>query len=364
MYDFTLTGKFLSHQERQVFTDYLNVKGLEANIWNVFELLFESASPENTTLILRAFENQNLVGAALIVQCSKYGRALFSNKLLAGLINTFTVPFYQWIRFGCCMDMMSNPGFVKDPGKESELIELMSRFLQRSGLLTIINDYTINKDLYKGFSVLPALPHALIDCSDMSSPEEYIRTHKSIRKKINRLRKTGGVIEIIKNKLNESDLQSLEKCFIATSEKSIFYLPYQDLYLKAAKKTSATELPDVVYFVVRIDGAFVGYQAALKTGENLNALHGAFDRTRRTNYHAYDILFVEMTKFAIENNLKSIDFGAVLNTTKQRMVNKVVDMSYFISGKYKPLVKLVTLLLKISKIQGKQQMKYRTQTTN
>ena len=96
----------------------------------------------------------------------------------------------------------------------------------------------------------------------------------------------------------------------------MFYLPYQDLYLEAAVNTSETNIETVHYFIATLNGDFLGYQAAIQTGSNLNALHGAFNRNLKTTYHAYDILFVKMTKFAIENGLKTIDFGAVINLTK------------------------------------------------
>jgi len=41
--------------------------------------------------------------------------------------------------------------------------------------------------------------------------------------------------------------------------------------------------------------------------------HGAFDRNHATTYHAYDLLFVEMTLYAIEHDLKLIDVGSARN---------------------------------------------------
>jgi hypothetical protein len=109
---------------------------------------------------------------------------------------------------------------------------------------------------------------------------------------------------------------------------------------------------------MKLNGEFLGYQAAIKTGTSLNALHGAFDRERKTTYHAYDILFVEMTGFAIENGLKTIDFGSVLNITKQRMVNNTIPMSYFMLSKYSFVQWFFYRLLKLTKIQGEKQMRF------
>ena len=48
----------------------------------------------------------------------------------------------------------------------------------------------------------------------------------------------------------EKDIASLRKCFISTSEKSIIYLPYQDLYLNSALATSKTKIDNVYYFII------------------------------------------------------------------------------------------------------------------
>ncbi len=79
----------------------------------------------------------------------------------------------------------------------------------------------------------------------------------------------------------------------------------------------------------------------------------------KSTYRAYDILFVKMTEFAIEKVLKTIDFGAVINYTKEKMMNKSKEMSYFIYSKYSIIQKIFKVLLKLTKIQGAEQMKFR-----
>lgn len=91
----------------------------------------------------------------------------------------------------------------------------------------------------------------------------------------------------------------------------------------------------------------------------MNALHGAFDRNLKSTYHAYDILFAKMTEFAIENGLKICDFGAVLNYTKQKMVNRTIDMSYFLLSRYSLIQWGFNNLLKLTKIQSNSQLKFR-----
>lgn len=359
MYTFKLTDKFFSNKEEEVFEDYLSFHGLDNSIWEVYSCLFKASTKHTKPLLLKVYKGDNLYGAAIIIKCNRYGKSLFNNPLIAKLIDGVNIPFYLWMKFGCCMDMMSNPGFVKDPEKADEVFKAIATYIKKNSLLAIINDYTENSELYEDASVLPALPHALIDCSFMTSIQDYTKKFKNIKRKIRVFKSKGGEYKRVLQKLSAEQITSLKECFLATSEKSVFYLPYQDLYLNAAIKTSKTNIENVYYFIATLNGEFLGYQAAIQTGSNLNALHGAFNRKLKTTYHAYDILFVKMTEFAIENGLKTIDFGAVINLTKQKMVNKSVDMSYFILSKYSTIQKVFNIFLRSTKIQGNEQMRFR-----
>jgi hypothetical protein len=359
MYKCILTPEFLSDQEKELFSTHLNSLQLDHHIWDVLLCLFKSGDKYNQPLFLKVYRNEDLIGAAVIIRCSRYGKSLFNNRLLSTAIDLLRIPFYLWIKFGCCMDMMSNPGFVKDPENAEEVHKAMIRYLNKNKILTIVNDYSENASLYKHASVLPALPHALINTSSMTSIHDYTGNYKNIKRKIRVFEKKGGEYNIYRNRLEDEHLAPQKNCFLSTSRNSVFYLPYQDLYLNAAMNTSKTNLEGVYYFVATLDGEFIGYQAAIKTGDRLNALHGAFDRNRKSTFHAYDLLFVKMTEFAIENGLKTIDFGAVINFTKQKMINQSIDMSYFLLSKYIAIKKIFNIFLKLSKIQGKEQLRFR-----
>lgn len=257
------------------------------------------------------------------------------------------------------MDMVSNEGFVNDPDKADQLYKEMALFMERKGIL-IIDDYDHNSGQFPTAAILPSLPHALIDTSKLNSIEDYLGNYKNLKKKLRVFQNKGGSFELIRHKMDLEEIESLKNCFDSTAKRSVIYLPYQDLNLNAAVITSQSAIEEAYYFIARLNGEFLGYQAAIKTGKHLNALHGAFDRTRKTTYHAYDILFVKMTEFAIENGLDLIDVGVVLNDTKKKMVNKTVDMSYYLFSKIKFVKWLFETILKISKVQGKRQMQYRT----
>lgn len=359
MYTFKLSNKNFSKTEQKLFEDCLDYQGLDEGIWEIFSCLFNTNLEHTKPLLLKAYKDETLVGAAVIIQCNKYGKSLFSSKLLSSFIDFLNIPFYLWMKFGCCMDMMSNPGFVKDPEKKEEVYKAMATYLKKKSLLSIINDYTENTYLYNDASILPALPHALIDCSDMTSIEDFTNRFKNIKRKIRVFKNKGGEYKRISKQLSNEQISDLKRCFLSTSEKSVFYLPYQELYLNSAMLTSSTQIENVYYFIATLNGEFLGYQAAIQTGSNLNALHGAFDRRLKTTYHAYDLLFVKMTEFALEKGLKTIDFGSVINLTKQKMINKSINMSYFIFSKYLIVQKIFNMFLKLTKIQGYEQMKFR-----
>ena len=82
------------------------------------------------------------------------------------------------------MDMMSNPGFFKDPEKANGVNGALIAYLKEHSLLTIINDYTENTELYKKASVLPALPHALIETTSMITISDYMKDYKNIKRKM------------------------------------------------------------------------------------------------------------------------------------------------------------------------------------
>jgi len=359
MYTFEITRTYLTDNEKAIFDDYLDYNGLDNSIWDVFSCLFRAGTQHTKPLLLKAYQSGELFGAAIIIECTRYGKALFNNGFLSGIINFLNIPFYLWIKFGCCMDMMSNPGFVKDPGKANEVFQEMMAYLKKNSVLTIVNDYTKNEKLYINASILPALPHAIINCSELASIQDYLLHYKNIKRKLRVFRNKGGEFNRVAHELTKEQISSMKKCFLSTVAKSVFYLPYQDLYLSAALETSKTYIDNVYYFIATINDELIGYQAAILTGDHLNALHGAFDRNLKSTNHAYDILFVKMTEFAIENRLKAIDFGAVLNKTKRKMINTSIDMSYFILSKFPIVQWFFNELLKLTKVQGKQQLKYR-----
>ena len=100
------------------------------------------------------------------------------------------------------MDMMSNPGFVRDRAKSKMIYSAIADYLGKHSWMTMINDYTMNSDLYPNAVTLPALPHPLIDTSGMADISDYLERHKNIRTNTRYSKKTEGHFIIYKMSLN------------------------------------------------------------------------------------------------------------------------------------------------------------------
>jgi hypothetical protein len=291
-----------------------------------------------------------------------YGRALFSNRVLIQLIDALRMPTYLWLKYGCCMDLLSNPGFVTQPGKGDEVFAAMAGYLKSHTTISTIaiTDYIGKASLYRGATVLPFMPHGLVDVTHMTCIQDYTRQHKHFQKKANKFRNHGGTIEVVQGTLDDASISAVERCFISTAEMSSTYLPYEDIYLKSALASCRMKADNIFHFLARKEGALVGYQSAIQTGEKLNALHGAFDRELEKTFYAYDNIIVTMADFAIRNGLECVDFGSILNFTKQRMMNKALSMSYYILCNTPWTTQFMGSILKHTKMQSEGQMQFVT----
>jgi hypothetical protein len=92
------------------------------------------------------------------------------------------------------------------------------------------------------------------------------------------------------------------------------------MILRAASPPASAFDDRLVHFVARFDDEFSGYHSFVISGKSLCCLSGAFDRTRHTNYHAYENVIVESIRFSLENGIRRIFYGPVTNETKAKMM--------------------------------------------
>ena len=356
---FTLTNQFFEEYEQLAFLPYLVELGLDERIWSIFRILWKCNDCYNRPIILRAYEDESLVGAIILLKCQNYGRSLFRNSMLWRGTDILRIPVYLWLRLGCGMDLISNPGFFISRINEAEIITGMMAYLNKSQLVTLVNDYSANRNLYKESNELGALPHAIITTGNFIDLNDYIAQFKNLKRKIRAFKNKGGSIEVFFDQLPITYLDAMKKCFDSTCKTSRFHLPYQRLYNQLAIACGKTAVEKICYFIALMNGKLVGYQATLVSGNHLITLHGAFDRNLKSTYHAYEALICKMVNFSIKQRLIQIDLGAVINHTKKRMINKSIPMSYFLMSKYSWLRRAFNLLISFSNIQSQSQLQFR-----
>lgn len=131
MYTFELNNKFLSKEEMAAFKKCLDFYQVDESIWEVFACLFRSEVKGTKPLVIRAYEDSKLCGAAIVARCRKYGRAMFKNKLMAGILNFIGIPVYLWMKFGFGVEFICNQGLAWNRKRLMKFIRLWSNFLKR-----------------------------------------------------------------------------------------------------------------------------------------------------------------------------------------------------------------------------------------
>lgn len=358
-YTFDLSERFLSDEEISVFNSYLISKNLETNIWIIYRNFFESKSKLTKALILRAYKEDQFCGAAIILRCKAYSWSLFDSPILCKLLDFSQIPLYLWIRLGYCMDIASNPGFVKEPEEADLIFRSMGEFLRKRNLLTMIYGHKKSGRIFRDAISLTAPAHTFINAYSFNSIDDYLSKFKNLKRKIKIFQNNKGVYNIIKQ-LKQEDIYEIEACLEDTAQHSVFHVPYKKLYTDTITNIAQKSYDNICYFVVHANDELIGYQAAIKTGNKLNCLHGAFKRNLKKKYYAYDVLLFKMTEFAIEHNLDLLDFGPLLNKTKARMTNQTEDTSYFIFVKFSFLKSILKWFLGKTKIQRKEQIDIHT----
>ena len=200
----------------------------------------------------------------------------------------------------------------------------------------------------------PYVSDGVIDLSAIASAEDYIAQHRNIKRKIKGFINKGGTIETQHGPLDTPAIAAVSRCIDATAAKSLIYSPFQDIFPQAVRETCRLDSTNLVHFIARMRGEFLGYHTFLKTGDGLRMLHGAFDRTRDTTFHAYENLIIETVRYATARKLAKVYFGPIMNETKRRMMNTSrKSVMFFYSDK--PVIKtLIPLLLPYSRFQRRE----------
>jgi len=87
-------------------------------------------------------------------------------------------------------------------------------------------------------------------------------------------------------------------------------------------------------------------------------MNGAFNRNLPTTHHAYENMIYRSVEYALENGLSEIHYGPVLNETKKRMMETFIPTQLYLYSNIPGMVKVLTPLLKMTRLQNKKMMEY------
>lgn len=97
--------------------------------------------------------------------------------------------------------------------------------------------------------------------------------------------------------------------------------PFQENMVRWASTSGARA---IINFLARLDGTVVDYHSYLKPGTRLQCLSGGFDRTRQSNYRAYENILLETMRYAEAHAIRRVAFGPVSNPSKAALIPRSV----------------------------------------
>lgn len=358
MYTLELGSVGLSPEEKEIFSDSLREYGLDPCIWDLYARSLQVISKHSTPQIVRIYNEEKLCAHFYMVRCRNYGISITSSSLIKFLISLPRIPIYSWIRASIAAETNANPGFFTTYGKQRMEIPDLIRLLKKKYFMLFIHDHLDKREWYPNSLEIPYSDLGNIELSGYSGIQDYLSEHGNLKRKLRKYDREGGRVEILKGSLNAEAQSMVKHCILASSRRSIFSLPYQDIYPEMCRKSTEIDHPRFFHFICRSDEHFFGYHSFVRFNTHLRCMHGAFNRDLPTTYHAYENMIYRVVEYAIENRLQSIYFGPVLNETKRRMMNQFIPTCLYTYSKYPGMLKVFAPLLKKARMSNKQIRSY------
>ncbi len=332
-YTYSISNSPLTPQERNLFSSHIKKLKADDAIWQIYDCFLASESHWSKPRIIRALDNGKLVGAAFLIMCYAGGSSLFKNPFIAKIVDAMRIPSYLWLRQGLCADLMANPGFVADGYDHDEVITGILGFLKKKASSLFITDFASEERFHNDARVFRYTKEGGVSVTGMSSSADYVAQHANIKRKIKGFVNKGGTVEMVPGPPDEETRNRLLHCVRATMGASFVRTPFQDHFPSMIEEGCRLKTNRIVYAIPRMKGEILGYHAFIQTGNSLRLLHGAFDRTRKTTFHAYENLMIEAAGYAIKEGLEVVHFGPIMNETKRRMMNITLKTNiYFYSN--------------------------------
>lgn len=322
-WEFTLTRDTVSTEEQAHFAADIAHLGLDEVTWLVLNGSAVTQTRTSIPKVLRGYRQGKLAGVAYIMECRRFGQSLFAQSRLATIADRVGLPICIWLRQGAMSDGVSNPGFVAEGVMRHDFVSHAAAFLRRSYLLGGLLEGEGEKTA-GAYAAFPFPDYGIIDLLGKNTSDELYPDSKNLRRKLNKFRNKGGEIEVIQGALSPELNDATMRCM--NSVKAVLVSPFQDNYNNMVLGASAHQHPRIIHFLAHMEGHCVGYHTFAHSGNGLHCLSGAFDRTRHSNYHAYENLILASIDYGLAQRLQAIQYGMVVNETKAKMMTRFVKV--------------------------------------
>jgi hypothetical protein len=291
--------------------------GLDEAYWGAMDGLLTTGSRSDTPLVLRARRGGQLVGAAHLLECRRINQCLFPGALGRAL-DSVPMPSYYWARGDAAVDLLGNAGFVADGEDRDAFYREAVAFLNSRYLSGTVMDERDSRPAAECYET------AMMDWGRCDvrpgSADALLASHGNLRRKIAKFRNKRGSIELVEGALAPAVTARVMYCLEQSAAAAPLRTPFQENYANMVRWASASGAPGIVHFLARVDDAIVGYHSYLRSGVRLHCLSGGFDRSRQSNYHAYENILLETMRYAEEKGLRHVAFGPVTNPSKAALM--------------------------------------------
>lgn len=345
---FALSRDLVTAAEQAVLADDLARWGLDGRVWNVWNMLLQTGSKYVRPKIVRGCGGDGrLAGIALIEHCAHTGKSLFANPLLAFMVDHPSFPIFYWERTGLLTDGHANPGFVASGQDCHDFFLQAVGYLQKKYIQGCVVDFA-DADGGKHYVGTPFANAGWLDLHGLDKADDLYASSKNFRRKIRKFANKGGTIETVRGSLPPEIQEAALACM--RSNPLTLLAAFQDNYENMIRVSLAALNPDIVHFIARLEGEIVGYHTFAITGHKLVCLSGAFDRTRHTNFHAYENVLLASIEFALAEGLSRIETGPIVNPTKDKMVpgQRPTEIRFY--SRWAPMRLMLPTMLRYSRL--------------
>jgi hypothetical protein len=343
---FELSSDLIQPHEQDRFDGDLTQLGIDRSVWDVYNATLQSHTRFSRARVFRGYDQGQLIGIALIYECRKTGECFF-NAPVSTLMDLPRIPMFVWLRYGVTVDHVANPGFVVSGVDRNQFVGFAIRSLLQSYLFGTVVEYA-DAPVFNGVVRSPFVDSGVIDLTGVNTSTDYVSRSKNVNRKRKKFGNKGGEIRIIEGRfppeLQDRALNAFNSLNIAIRS------PFQDNYLNMAASVMSLDKPESIHFVALLDGEYAGHQSFNRSGRGLHCQAGAFDRTRKSTYHAYENIIVSSVEYGIANELARIDYGPVLNETKTKMMTGFIPCENRTYARFKPIASALPLVIRNSKI--------------